>query len=88
MASLFIAIGVFTLINKNKGLYQKAVAVTLILIGIFFIFIPEYDDYKNILFFIIVGILGIYLLYNSIRFRRNLKRFEDEERGFTDYTIE
>ena len=89
MAFIFLSIGITTFMRRSKTtLYQKMISLLLIALGIFFIFSPSFNNSKDLIFFILTGILACYLLYNGIKFRKSLKSYEDEERGFTDFTIE
>lgn len=43
--------------------------------------------YKELVFSSFIGLLGIIIVYFSIGFRRSMKKYIDEQLGFTDYEI-
>ncbi len=89
LASVLLSIGIITLMRRGeKSFNQKIVSTLLIMVGLFFLFAPPYKGINNLGFFILMGLFGLYLLYNSIKFRKVLKNYEDEQKGFTDYKIE
>lgn len=88
--------GLSSLLNKKKKTFLiKLRDILAILIGIS-LFIPDIDlgNYIIINYFSLqvftysLIILGCYLIYLSFNFRKSIKAFEDEEKGFTDYKIE
>ena len=42
----------------------------------------------SVIFAVVLGVFGIYLIINSFGMRKAVNAVESEERGFTDYTIE
>lgn len=88
MATTFVLFGLHGLFSRKAGLSKKLISICLILIGVFFLFTNYNNNYKDIVFFILLGLLGFYLLVLGLQFRKSLKNYEDEQKGFTDYSIE
>lgn len=86
--TLIIALLVF--IRKPHKTFLQYCLIVLFILGIVAMyFIPdEYSFIKILIFFIMITIFGIYLFRNGLKFRRSMKSFLDEQKGFTDFKIE
>lgn len=80
--------GTFSLLKRNKSGFQIIKSIIFIALGLFFTFFPVQNNYRDIVFFILVGLFGVHVIVDGFRFRSHLRPFEDEQKGFTDYKIE
>lgn len=90
LGSASIFLGLSLILNKqNRQFLMKFLGIILLVIGIGLLFTNSYSHlYVNyLLAALFIGIGGI-VTYYAVKFRGSISRYEDEQKGFTDFTIE
>lgn len=86
-----IALGINYLTRPNNKFTKRLLGLLFLLVGLsntnIISFFTPYD-FRPEIFALFLFFLGIYLIYISINYRKEMKAYEDEKKGFTEYKIE